>query len=44
MKIELTSTDSRKRKFIVDQFPVIVGLDPARTSAWTTRPWAITNA
>jgi pSer/pThr/pTyr-binding forkhead associated (FHA) protein len=28
MKIELTCTDSRKRKFIVDQFPVIVGLDP----------------
>ncbi|MGA2060813.1 MAG: FHA domain-containing protein [Thermoguttaceae bacterium] len=28
MKIELTSTDSRKRKFVVDQFPVIVGLDP----------------
>jgi pSer/pThr/pTyr-binding forkhead associated (FHA) protein len=27
MKIELTSTDSR-RKFVVDQFPVIVGLDP----------------
>ncbi len=27
MKIELTSTDSRK-KFVVDQFPVIVGLDP----------------
>jgi pSer/pThr/pTyr-binding forkhead associated (FHA) protein len=28
MKIELTATDSRKRKIIVDQFPVIVGLDP----------------
>jgi pSer/pThr/pTyr-binding forkhead associated (FHA) protein len=27
MKIELTSTDSH-RKFVVDQFPVIVGLDP----------------
>ncbi len=28
MKIELTAVDSRKRKIIVDQFPVIVGLDP----------------
>jgi pSer/pThr/pTyr-binding forkhead associated (FHA) protein len=28
MKIELTATDSRKRKIVVDQFPVIVGLDP----------------
>ena len=28
MKIELPATDSRKRKIVVDQFPVIVGLDP----------------
>jgi pSer/pThr/pTyr-binding forkhead associated (FHA) protein len=28
MKIELTSTDSQKRKIVVDQLPVIVGLDP----------------
>jgi len=28
MKIELTSMDSRKGKIVVDQFPVIVGLDP----------------
>jgi pSer/pThr/pTyr-binding forkhead associated (FHA) protein len=28
MKLELHGTDSRKKKFIVDQFPVIVGLDP----------------
>jgi pSer/pThr/pTyr-binding forkhead associated (FHA) protein len=28
MKIELTSKDSQKRKIIVDQLPVIVGLDP----------------
>ncbi len=28
MQIELTATDSCKRKFVVDQFPVIVGLDP----------------
>ena len=28
MKLELTATDSRKRKIVVDQLPVIVGLDP----------------
>jgi pSer/pThr/pTyr-binding forkhead associated (FHA) protein len=28
MKIELTCMDSRNRKIVVDQFPVIVGLDP----------------
>ena len=28
MQIELTCMDSRKRKIVVDQFPVIVGLDP----------------
>jgi pSer/pThr/pTyr-binding forkhead associated (FHA) protein len=28
MKLELTCTDSRKKRFVVDQFPVIVGLDP----------------
>jgi pSer/pThr/pTyr-binding forkhead associated (FHA) protein len=28
MKIELTAVDSRKRKIVVDQLPVIVGLDP----------------
>jgi pSer/pThr/pTyr-binding forkhead associated (FHA) protein len=28
MKIEFTCMDSQKRKIVVDQFPVIVGLDP----------------
>lgn len=28
MKIELTCNDSQKRKIIVDQLPVIVGVDP----------------
>ncbi len=28
MKIELSSKDPRKGKFVVDQFPVILGLDP----------------
>jgi pSer/pThr/pTyr-binding forkhead associated (FHA) protein len=29
MKIELTCTDSHKKNIVVDQLPVIVGLDPS---------------
>ena len=36
MKLELISVDQHKRPIVLDQFPVIVGLDPARMSVWMT--------
>ncbi len=46
MKLELISVDhnSQKPPIVLHQFPVIVGLDPAPTFAWTIPRWAITSA
>ena len=44
MKLELINVDRQKPPIVLRQFPVIVGLDPARTSAWMIPRWATISA